>query len=73
MGLPTIFNDPNEANKVTRCCCGGSASVSVNVNDSGNGTVPSGFAGTVFETPAERARRLITEANKKGFVIFQGV
>lgn len=67
--LPPIFQSPYLGGQQPKACCcnGGGAKVTVNVGEVGTGFGPNGV-----ETRTAQAARLIAEANKNGFVVFQG-
>lgn len=68
--LPTIFQSPYDSNKApVKCCCPGGGKVEVNITPIGSGVSPM----LTVSTRSEDAARLIAEANKRGFKIFQGV
>lgn len=68
--LPTILKSPYmNSQPITKCCCPGGGKVTVNIDPIGAGISPA----LTVSTRADDAARLIAEANKRGFRIFQGV
>jgi hypothetical protein len=71
--IPGFFQDAYTPSQPKNCCCGPSSGVNVNINTEPPtvGPIVDSMGGVVRRT--DEAGRLIAEANREGYWLFQGV